>query len=185
VGLYQQVTNMATRMSKKTGLILVIVLVVVGAIVGIALSHSSASPSDSTLSIITWNETALSMLKGTPVVLNFWSIGCPACRSQLPYLEAIAQQSGGEVKVIAVNIADNAANVQRFFGDYEPTMTVALDDNGEVFVNYCLDYENPGYIPFTLFVDTEGIIQYTKVGAFSTEAQLWDTLSNVFGIPTP
>jgi thiol-disulfide isomerase/thioredoxin len=185
VGLYQQVTNMATRMSKKTRLILVIVIVVVGAIVGIALSHSSASPSDSTLSIITWNETALSTLEGTPVVLNFWSISCPACRQQLHYLEAVAQQGEGEIRVIAANIADNAANIRNFFEDYEPTMIIALDRNGEAYVNYCQEYKNAGYIPFTLFIDSEGVVQYAKIGAFASEAELWDTLSSVLGITTP
>jgi len=162
-----------------------IVIIAVGAIVGIVLSRNSSSPPDLTLLIITWNETTLSTLEGTPAVLNFWSIGCPACRQQLHYLEAVAQQSGGEIKVIAINMADNAANVQKFFGDYEPTMIVALDDNGEVFVNYCRDYKNPGYIPFTLFIDSEGIVRYTKIGAFSSEAQLWDTLNDVFGITIP
>jgi thiol-disulfide isomerase/thioredoxin len=176
---------MAVRMSRKTWVVLAIVIIAIGAVVGITLSHNSSSPSDLTLPIITWNETTLSTLKGTPVLLNFWSIGCPACRSQLPYLEAVAQETVGEIKVIAVNMADNAANVQKFFGEYEPIMTVALDDNGEVFVNYCRDYKNAGYIPFTLFVDTEGIVQYTKIGAFPSEAALWNTVHDVFGTTAP
>jgi thiol-disulfide isomerase/thioredoxin len=177
---------MARRMSKRSWLILAIVIIAVGAIVGIALSRNSSSPSDLTLPIITWNETTLSSLEGTPVVLNFWSISCPYCRVQLPYLEAVAQQSEGELKVIAINMADNAANVQKFFGDYEPTMIIALDKNREAFADYCLAYNNTrGAIPFTLFVDSEGIVQYVKIGAFQTEAELWDTLNDVFGTTIP
>jgi thiol-disulfide isomerase/thioredoxin len=172
---------MAIRMSKKTWVILAIVIIAVGAIVGSALSHSSSSPSDSTLPIITWNETTLSTLKGTPVVLNFWSISCPYCVKQLPYLEDVAQQSAGEIKVIAINIRENASTIQDFFGDYKPTMIIALDSNGEAFADYCLAYNNTrGYIPFTLFVDSEGLVQYVKIGAFASEAQLWDTLHSVF-----
>jgi thiol-disulfide isomerase/thioredoxin len=177
---------MARRMSKRSWLILAIVIIAVGAIVGIALSRNSSSPSDLTLPIITWNETTLSSLEGTPVVLNFWSISCPYCRVQLPYLEAVAQQSEGELRVIAINMADNAANVQKFFGDYEPTMIIALDKNREAFADYCLAYNNTrGAIPFTLFVDSEGIVQYVKIGAFQTEAELWDTLNDVFGTTIP
>jgi len=177
---------MARRMSKRSWLILAIVIIAVGAIVGIALSRNSSSPSDLTLPIITWNETTLSSLEGTPVVLNFWSISCPYCRVQLPYLEAVAQQSGGEIKVIAVNIVDNAASVQNFFVDYEPTMLIALDKNREAFVDYCLAYNNTrGSIPFTLFVDSEGIVRYIKIGAFQSEAELWDTLNDVFGTTIP
>jgi len=172
---------MASRMSKKTRLIVAIVIIAVVAIVGIALSRSSSSPSDLTLPIITWDETTLSALEGTPVVLNFWSIGCPACRIQLPYLENVAQQSGGEIKVIAVNIVDSAANIQKFFGDYEPTMIIALDKNREAFVDYCQKYDNPrGAIPFTLFVDSEGVVKYVRLGAFTSETELWDTLDSIF-----
>ena len=173
---------MASRMSKKTRLIIMaIVIVVVIVIVGIVLSRGSCSPSDLTLPIITWNETTLSTLEGTPVVLNFWSIGCPACRQQLPYLEDVAQQNEGELKVIAVNVADNAARIQTFFGDYEPTMIIALDKNGEAFVDYCLAYNNTrGYIPFTLLIDSEGLVQHAKIGAFQSETELWDTLDSVF-----
>ena len=172
---------MAGKMSKKTWLIVAILIIAVGAIVGIALSRGSSSPSDLTLPIITWNETTLSSLEGTPVVLNFWSISCYWCRQQLPYLENVAQQSEGEIKVIAINMVDNAANIQKFFGDYEPTMIIALDKNREAFVNYCLAYNNTrGSIPFTLFVDSEGLVQHVRIGAFASEAELWNTLDSVF-----
>ena len=174
---------MASRMSKKTRLIVAIVIIAVGVIVGIALSRNSSSPSDLTLPIITWDETTLSTLEGTPVVLNFWSISCYWCRQQLPYFEDVAQQNEGKIKVIAINMADNAANIQKFFGAYEPTMIIALDKNREAFVDYCLAYNNiRGAIPFTLFVDSESIVQYVKIGAFQTETELLDTLDSVFGL---
>ena len=172
---------MASRM-----LILITLIIAVLALVGIAVSCDSSSPSDHTLPIITWNETTLSTLAGTPVVLNFWSIGCPYCVQQLPYLESVAQQSEGEIKVVAVDVVDTTARVRQFFGDYEPTMIIALDHNQEAFIDYCLAYNNTrGAIPFTLFVDSEGVIQYKRIGAFTSEAELWDTLHSVFGITVP
>ena len=182
---------MASRMSKTRLIIMAILIIAVVAIIVIAVNCSSCSPSDSTpqsekvpdftLPTMTGANITLSELEGTPVVLNFWSISCYWCRKQLPYLENVAQQSGGEIKVIAVNIADNAASVQNFFGDYEPTMIIALDSNRETFRDYGQKYDNPrGSIPFTLFVDSEGIMQYKQTGAFTSEGQLWDTLHDVF-----
>jgi len=177
---------MAGKMSKKTWLIVAILIIAVGAIVGIALSGNSSSPSDGTLPIITWNETTLSTLEGTPVVLNFWSISCYWCRQQLPYLENVAQQNEGELKIIAINMRDSASQIQTFFGDYKPTMIIALDEHTEAFADYCLAYNNTrGAIPFTLFVDSEGIVQYAKIGAFQSETELWNTLHDVFGITIP
>ena len=200
---------MTSRTSKKTWLIMITVIVAVLALGGIAMSFRFSSPSHLTPALnetVASNETAasnetpvsneapdftwptltganitLSELKGTPVVLNFWSISCPYCRQQLPYLEDIAQQSGGEIKVVAINIRESASEIQDFFGDYSPTMTIALDTNGEAFVDYCLAYNNTrGAIPFTLFVDSEDVVQYVKIGAFASEAELWDTLHSVF-----
>jgi len=98
----------------------------------------------------------------------------------------VAQQSGGQIRVVAINVANSAAQIQRFFGDYEPAMTIALDGNGEAFVGYCLAYNNSGgSIPFTLLIDSQGMVQYAKIGAFASEAALWSTLHDVLGIATP
>jgi thiol-disulfide isomerase/thioredoxin len=180
---------MAVKMSRKIWIIVAIVVVAVGATVGITLSHSPASspnPPDSTLSVITWNETTLSTFEGAPVVLNFWSISCFYCRQQLPYLENVALQSEGNVEVIAINTRDSASRIRTFFGDYEPTMTIAVDQNGQAFRDYCLAYDNAGgYIPFTLLIDSEGTVQDKRIGAFASEEQLWDTLNDVLGITAP
>ncbi len=170
-------------------LIRVALIIAVLALAGGALSCSSFSPSEAlnfTLPTLTGANITLSELKGTPVVLNFWATWCDHCRVELPYFEDVAQQSKGEIKVIAIDVGESNSTVQNFFGSYEPPMIVALDSNGETFVNYCRSYGNSrGYIPFTLFVDSEGMVQYVKVGAFSSEAALWDTLHNVLGITIP
>jgi peroxiredoxin len=200
---------MASRMSKKIWLRTATFAIAILALVGIALSYCSLNPSDSTpalnetpasnetsvsnktqalnealdftLPTLTGANITLSELKGTPVVLNFWSTCCPYCRQQLPYFDDVAQQSEGVIKVIAINIYDSASEIQDFFGDYKPTMTIALDSNREVFTDYSLAYNNArGSIPFTLFIDSEGIVKYVKIGAFASEAELWDTLHSVF-----
>jgi len=177
---------MASKILKKTWLIAAILIIVVGVIVGIMLTRNSSNPSDFTLPIITWNETSLSAFEGTPVVLNFWSIGCSWCRYQLPFFEDVALQNEEEIKVVSINVADNTENIQRFFGDYEPAMIIAVDENRETFADYCLAYNNTrGSIPFTLFIDSEGLVQYVKIGAFISETELWNTLHDIFGTTIP
>ncbi len=175
---------MISRMPTRLALIIGIL-----ALLGIGASCDSSSPSeapDFTLPTLTGDNVTLSELQGTLVVLNFWSIGCSFCRQQLPYLENVAQQTAGQIEVIAVNVVDSAENVQSFFGEYEPTMTVALDENSEVFVNYCQNFGNSRtFIPFTLFIDSEGLVQYQRIGAFASVEALWDALHDVFGITIP
>jgi len=185
---------MASRMS-KTWLIMVTLIIAVLALVGGALSCSSSTPShstpsptpqphkapDFTLPTMTGAEITLSELEGTPVVLVFWATSCVYCNTELHLLEAVAQQNEGNIKIVAINIGESATKVQSFFGDYEPTIIVALDKNREAFVNYSQKYNNPrGYIPITFFIDSEGVIKHVKLGAFSSETELWDSLRSIF-----
>ena len=113
-------------------------------------------------------------------MLVFWTISCPYCIEELRSLEAIAQQNEGKIKIMAINTGESATRVQSFFVDYEPTMIVALDTNREVFVNYCQKYNNPrGYIPITFFIDSEGVIKNMKLGGFSSETELWNSLQSI------
>jgi peroxiredoxin len=135
---------------------------------------------DFTLPTVTGVNITLSQLEATPVVLNFWSISCPWCRTQLPYLDSVVQQGEGQLEVIAISIGDSASAIQTFCGEDEPTMITALGNNSETFADYCQKYGNSrGAIPFTLFVDGEGIARYVKIGAFSSEAHLRATMESV------
>ena len=185
---------MPSRMS-RTCLIMVNLIIVVLALVGGALSCSSSSPSNSTpsptphphkapdftLPTMTGSEITLSELEGTPVVLNFWATWCGYCVIELQYFEAVAQQGKGKIKIVAVDIGEPTSRVQKFFGDYEPTMIVALDKSGEIFLTYSQRYNNPrGSVPITFFIDSEGVIQHIKIGAFMSELELQNTLRSLF-----
>ena len=173
---------MAIKMSKK--LIRITLIITVLALAGIAVSCSSSLLSqkapDFTLPTMTGANITLSELEGTPVLLNFWATTCPACVGELYYFEALAQNSEEEIKVIATNVRQPISEVERFFGEYEPTMIVALDGSGEVYMNYCQEDNPRGYIPITFLIDSDGIVKHIKIGAFQSETELWDALDSVF-----
>jgi thiol-disulfide isomerase/thioredoxin len=164
----------------------VIMLAVV--LAGAALSCDSFTPSeapDFTLSTMTGANITLSELRGSPVVLNFWSTSCSACRSQLPYFEDVALQSD-EVVVLTISVGDSNSTLVSFFNGYEPVMIVALDTDGATFVNYSQSFGNSrGYVPFMLFLDGDGIVQQMRIGAFGSEAELWNTLHDLLGVTIP
>jgi len=160
--------------------LIITILALAGGVLSCDSSLLSQEAPDFTLPTMAGANIILSELEGTPVVINFWATTCHHCLVELPYFEAVAQKSGGEIKVTAINVGQSLSTVQTFFGDYEPTMIVALDKNREVFVNYSQEDNPRGYIPITFFVDSEGVVQYIKIGAFSSETELWDALDNVF-----
>ena len=180
---------MAIKMSKKPWLIRITVIITILALAGGALGCDSSLLSqkapDFTLPTMTGANITLSELEGTPVVINFWATWCGYCVVELPYFEVVAQESEGEIKVIAIDRGESVSKVKEFFGDYEPTMIVALDETEEVFWNYCRSDNPRGGIPITFFIDSEGIVQYIKIGAFASEAALWDTLNDIFGTTIP
>jgi len=129
---------------------------------------------DFTLDTMGGEEITLSELRGTPVVLNFWAIYCPACRVELVDFEELAEQNG-DMAVIVVNTGDSRSRVEQFFGDYELHFTVALDEDRQVSSG---EY-NVRYLPTTFFIDRKGIIRYIKIGAFTSEAGLEEALASI------
>jgi len=130
---------------------------------------------DFTLDTMAGEEITLSEMRGTPVVLNFWQVNCPYCRKELVDFEELANQSNGDMAVIAVNMGESRSRVEQFFGNYELHFTVALDEDRQVSSG---EY-NVQYLPTTFFIDRKGIIRYIKIGAFTSEAGLEEALASI------
>ncbi len=166
-----------TRKRLKSCLLRASLFFIVFALTCGALSCSSPTPPDLievdivapdfTLPTMRGTEITLSELQGTPVVLNFWAISCPACRAGLPYFDVVAKEYADKVTIVAVNIGESVSQVKGFFGDSKVSFTVALDKNAQMTSSYAT-----GYIPTTFFIDSQGVIRYLKVGAFADEKQL-------------
>lgn len=61
-----------------------------------------------------------------PVILFFWATWCPYCKALMPHLQSIHEEYGDSIKILAINIRDDAdpvAFMQRTGYD----LTVLLD----------------------------------------------------------
>jgi len=135
---------------------------------------------DFTLATLGGSEVTLSQFEGTPVVLNFWSTKCGFCVKELPDFERIAIDSGGDVVIIAIDVGETEARIKTFFDGYEPTMIVGLDKDMQAFAAYSRKYNNPrGSIPFTILIDSKGRVQDQRLGAYSSEAEIWAAVSQL------
>lgn len=123
---------------------------------------------DFTLPAIAGGTITLSDLRGKIVLLNFWTTWCPACREEMPLLQAAyAEKESSGLIVLAVNIKESRAVVEKFIKDNGYTFLVALDQSGKVSEQY-----NVYYIPHTVIIDREGIVRRIKVGAFSSKEEV-------------
>ncbi|MCJ7605725.1 MAG: TlpA family protein disulfide reductase [Dehalococcoidales bacterium] len=125
---------------------------------------------DFELTSLAGQTVALSELRGSPVVLNFWATWCGPCRLEMPFLQMVhdsdAWRQEGLV-VMGVNIQETAELVEMFMTDFGLTFPVLLDFSGNTARQY-----NISGIPATFFIDKGGIIQKIKVGAYTNIAAL-------------
>lgn len=114
----------------------------------------------------------LSDYYGEPIVVNFWATWCGPCKSELPAFEKLSNEYINEVTFMMVNLTDGAQETI-------PGVTDFIKKNGYTFPVY-FDTEMDAAltygvysIPATLFIDADGNIVASQLGAMSE-----DTLKN-------
>ncbi|WP_147819333.1 TlpA family protein disulfide reductase [Salidesulfovibrio onnuriiensis] len=63
---------------------------------------------------------------GKPVLLCFWTTWCPACREEIPILRELSAQYGDKVKIAAVSLDENKADLEKFFQNATPGLDVYM-----------------------------------------------------------
>lgn len=99
---------------------------------------------------------SLRALRGHPVLLNFWSENCPPCLAEVPYLERVYKQYGGQGQftLLGVNQADPKDDIRGFGLRYGLTYPLLFDPDGAVNKQYSVTA-----IPTTYFLDSNGVVR--------------------------
>ncbi|MGH7797888.1 MAG: redoxin domain-containing protein [Candidatus Binatia bacterium] len=98
------------------------------------------------------NVAALSGYRGKMVLLNFWATWCEPCRDEMPSMEQLSRNFGGQgLAVVAINQRENVALVARFMKTHNLNFSTPLDTDGRVAASYRV-YG----IPVTYLIDGDG-----------------------------
>lgn len=119
---------------------------------------------DFEVELLTGEKVKLSNYLGKPIFLNFWATWCGPCVGEMPDIEMIKNEYGDELVVLLINGGESKNDVQSFIDKKGYTFNVGLDERGEILTKY-----DSMYIPLSIFIDENGIIQERKVGALSEE----------------
>ena len=122
---------------------------------------------------------SLSEKFGKPVIINFWATWCPPCKKELPDFDKLCKEYGDKVVFMMVNLTDGRRDT------VEGTKSF-VSKNGYTFPVY-FDAENNGAaaynvssIPQTTFIDANGNVYTTRIGAMN-EAALRSYINALLG----
>jgi thiol-disulfide isomerase/thioredoxin len=121
---------------------------------------------------------ALSSLRGSPAIVNFFASWCPNCRSELTAMGAVATQNTGRVAVVGIDSNDgNGATAAKLLVAAHATYPVGVDTSAKVASEYLLTA-----LPVTYFVSADGRIVGSALGPQSV-ASLRRWVSRLSGSP--
>ena len=103
---------------------------------------------------------------GKPIIINFWATWCPPCKKELPDFDKLCKEYGDKVVFMMVNLTDGRRDT------VDGTKSF-VSKNGYTFPVY-FDTENNGAaaynvssIPQTTFIDANGNVYTTRIGAMN------------------
>jgi peroxiredoxin len=130
---------------------------------------------DFTLPTLDGKQLSLSQFRGKKVMVNFWQSSCSACRTEVPYIQAVYNRwSRDDLEILAVSVGERTPFVQSFVDRQGLTFPVLLDSDEAV----SKTYQVPSY-PTTFFINADGIIKKMKDGRFSGESEIEDILNSL------
>lgn len=104
-------------------------------------------------------------LRGSVVLVEFWTFGCFNCRNVEPQVKAWYQRYGGQgLVVLGVHTPEFAyekdpATVTRYVTDHDIRYPVVTDNNDAIWNRY-----GNHYWPAMYLIDKRGIIRHVRVG---------------------
>ena len=106
--------------------------------------------------------------EGQVLLINFWATWCAPCRREMPDLMALQDELGDQATVIgiALDLPEDVGRYVEQLGINYPIL-IADDLAGTVLVRK-LGNAN-GLLPYSVFVDREGVVRDVKLGELTRQ----------------
>jgi peroxiredoxin len=101
----------------------------------------------------------LADLRGKKVLINFWATWCPPCREEMPDIQQVSNDYGGNFVVLAISRDDGPEQIRDFAQEMGLTFPLIANTTGDVSTRY-----GARGLPMSYFVNTDGTISYRQIG---------------------
>jgi len=98
----------------------------------------------------------MDQFKGKPFLLVFWATWCPTCRSEIPFLNELAQEGH---TVVAIALDRDREKLAQFAKEHRIKYTILMGS-----YQVTIDYGNVRFLPTIFLVDAQGYIVGRMVG---------------------
>lgn len=160
-----------SRWRRALGLAVCVAMLTTGAA---ASREAGAEPAPQAL----WNTTLpdadghrlpLSHYRGHPLVINFWASWCDPCVAEMPELSRLqAENTRKGVQFIGIGI-DSSSNIDAFLKRVKVAYPVYVAGFGGADLARAFG-NSAGGLPFTVVVDSQGQIRYSRLGRVDPQA---------------
>ena len=115
------------------------------------------------------SEVKLSDLGGKVVVLNFWASWCKPCEQEAAEMQQAweANKASGEVIFLGADYVDTEPEARAYLKKFE----IDFYNGPDMGTKISQLFRMKG-VPETYFIDREGVLQYVKVGPFSSADEI-------------
>jgi peroxiredoxin len=122
---------------------------------------------DARYDVLDGTPSSLADLRGSPVVVNFWSATCVPCISEMPAFEEVHQSYGDKVRFIGLAVADNESAARSQRRRTGVTYPLGFDPEGAIAKSFGVVT-----IPATVLIDRDGIVRHVNQGPALTAPSL-------------
>jgi thiol-disulfide isomerase/thioredoxin len=106
---------------------------------------------------------SLSLLKGHPVVINFWASWCGPCVEEMPSLSQLHREYAKKgVEFVGLGV-DSDKNIKAFLQKVHVDYSIYVIGFGGADLARAFG-NNAGALPFTVVIDANGVVRSTKLG---------------------